>query len=111
MLRPGGRLPSVTVQVYGAVPPAARSCAAYATGTCPPGSPELVMTGVGEAVTLIEYCRVTPANSASVTPTVNVAPPAAVGVPLSRPSGESSSPTGSSPLYRYHCSGATRLLA
>jgi hypothetical protein len=103
--RPGGRLLAASsVHETGAVPPDAPSCAEYATPTDASTS-DVVPTRSGDAEEpapeiVIDTVRSSEAGGTaeSATVTTNDEVPAAVGVPVTEPDGESPSPLGSVPL-------------
>src|SRR5581483_3646685 len=99
-LRPGGKAPPVTLQLYGGWPPLADSVCPYCTPEIPSGS-ETVPTDNGEvaALTAIEQFWVAEPEPLSDTRTVKADVPAAVGVPEICPRCPSSaSPVGSWPV-------------
>jgi hypothetical protein len=81
-LSPAGRVPALTLQVYGVVPPLACSPVEYAVPAVPPGRDVVVTVGgCGAAATAMLKALVPVLFAASVTWTVNEAVPAVVGVP------------------------------
>ena len=83
-LNPAGSDPVETDHVYGGDPPVASSACEYATPTMPAGNDEVWITsGVGSTVSDRAFEAV--AVVMSVACTVNVAVPAADGVPLITP--------------------------
>jgi hypothetical protein len=81
-LNPVGRVPAITLQLYGVVPPLACSAAEYAVPTVPPDNDVVVTAGgCAAAVTAILSAFVPVLFAASVTCTVNDTVPAVVGVP------------------------------
>lgn len=100
-VRPAGREPEATEQVYGAVPPTMVMLAAYGTWTVPLGRVEVEMVSdpPDEAALIFSVRgRVAVALVESVTCAVKVEVPAAVGVPEMTPAVEMLRPAGSVPL-------------
>jgi hypothetical protein len=87
-LKPAGRDPLAIDHVYGGVPPVALSVCEYATPTVPGPNDEVVMTRGGTigagSIVMDRDLEAVPVLL-SVTCTVNVAVPAAAGVPLITP--------------------------
>ena len=82
-LRPAGRLPLVTDQLYGVTPPVAASVWLYDVPAVPPGSEVVLMESAPEIV--IVRLFVAMALLLSATCTVKVLLPAVVGVPVMAP--------------------------
>src|SRR5271163_1670586 len=79
---PAGRLPAVTLQVYGGAPPLAASWATYAVPTYPLGSEVVVTVNVPTPITRVSGAvAVWGVEAESIAWTVNMLVPAAVGVP------------------------------
>ena len=99
-VKPVGRLPVDTVQLYGVVPPVACKVAEYDAPTVPPANVEVEMERVGvAAATAMLRDAVAVLLLASVTLTVNEDAPDAVGVPEMAPEETFKlSPPGSEPL-------------
>lgn len=87
--RPAGRLPTLMVNVSGANPPVAETVWLYAVPTVPPGNEVVVMLGAPAGFTFMvseaDVAESGPALLESVTLTVKVDVPAAVGVPVIAP--------------------------
>ena len=94
---PAGSDPVLTDQEYGVVPPVAASVTEYGIVTCPLGSGLLVVICSGAGEILICIAAVEVCAAASVTLTVKLAGPDAVGVPDSTPALESVNPLGTAP--------------
>ena len=95
-LSPAGSEPLATDQVYGGVPPVAFSGCEYATPTVPGGNDEVLMLNAGALITSDRAVLADP-EALSVTLTVTLDDPAAVGVPEIVPP-ERVSPAGSDPV-------------
>jgi hypothetical protein len=97
--RPLGRVPEVTAQLYGPVPPLTPMVELYGTLTVPLGSAPVVRDRA-EAVMVSETVPVTVSAGLELSKTLTpkVAAPAAVGVPLTRQLAPKVMPTGSDPL-------------
>jgi hypothetical protein len=95
-LSPAGSDPLATAQVYGGVPPVAFSVCEYPTPTVPAGNEEVLMLNTG-ALIVNDNPAVADTDVLSVTFTVKLADPAAVGVPEIVPAAKLS-PTGSDPV-------------
>ena len=80
---PAGGVPLLTDQVYGEVPPVTVSVSVYAALTSPDGGAAKLSTG--PPTTVIEVALVALWPLASVTLTVKLEVPSAVGVPASTP--------------------------
>jgi hypothetical protein len=107
---PAGKLPVVTLHVYGGVPPLPLSIAEYAAPAMPSGKLVVVTESVAGAI-VIDNCFVAVCDAPSVTRTVNVAFPAAVGVPVMTPFPFSDNPAGKLPDIRLHVYGGVPPLA
>jgi hypothetical protein len=99
-LKPAGSDPLATDQVYGGVPPVALRACEYITPTVPAGNEDVVTFNAG-ALMRIDRPALADAVRLSVTLTVKLDGPAAVGVPeIVLP--ERLSPAGSDPLATDH---------
>ena len=99
--RPAGRVPELTVQLYGVVPPLACSVAEYAVPVVPPGSDVVVINGdcATAATSILRFAVAVAAGELeSFTCTVKAEVPACVGVPEIRPEPAMVSPTGKLPF-------------
>jgi hypothetical protein len=98
-VNPGGSEPLAIDHAYGLVPPVAASVREYWLPTLPFGSDVVVMLRVWAAAIVMLNCLVAICAALSVTRTVKVNIPAAVGVPEIAPVDEfSESPLGREPL-------------
>ena len=79
-VRPAGRVPLASDQVYGAVPPDAASDCEYAVPTTPFGNDDVETVSVAGLIAIVSDA-VAVLEALSVTRTVKVLDPAAVGVP------------------------------
>jgi hypothetical protein len=95
-LSAAGRDPVATAQVYGGVPPVAFSVCEYPTPTVPDGNEEVLMPNAG-ALMIRDRAVLAEPEALSVTLTVKLDDPAAVGVPEIVPP-ERLSPAGSDPV-------------
>ena len=102
-LNPAGSDPLTTDHVYGGVPPVAFNGCEYATPTVPAGNEEVVML-TAEALITIDSAALAEPVALSVTLTVKLDEPAAVGVPDIVPP-ERLNPAGSDPLATDHVYG------
>jgi hypothetical protein len=107
---PDGRDPCARLQEYGGDPPAAVSAAEYAAPAAPSGRPVVVMVSAAGA-TVIDSDLVAFCDALSLTRTVNVELPAAVGVPLMAPLELSVKPGGRFPDVMLHVYGFAPPLA
>jgi hypothetical protein len=96
-----GSDPADTDHEYGGDPPDAPSVCEYATPTVPAGNDEVVMVSAG-GLTVIDNAAVAEPPALSVTLTVKVDDPAALGVPESAPAAERLTPAGSDPADTDH---------
>src|SRR5580658_751355 len=98
-VRPCGSAPEAIDQVYGETPPVAVRVCEYGTLSWPFGSELVEMTtAVVCAVTVMPNWALAVSPAASVTVTVKVLAPVAVGVPLMEPEPVfNASPTGKAP--------------
>lgn len=95
-LNPAGSEPLARDHVYGGVPPVALTGCAYPAPVVPNGSEEVVMVNAGELMTMVS-AAVAEAVAPSVSLTVKLEGPGAVGVPeIVLP--ESIKPAGSDPV-------------
>lgn len=99
-LSPAGSDPVATDQVYGGDPPVALSACEYPTPTMPTGNEDVVIVNAGELITN-DNGAVADTDALSVTLTVKLDDPAAVGVPDIVPA-ERFNPAGSDPLATVH---------
>ena len=105
---PAGSAPAVTLHVYGGVPPVAAIVCEYAVDTVPAGSglPLLIVRVGGLIVSVYALDAVCGGAAASCTPTVKLAVPAVVGVPVMAPVELFSvSPAGNDPAVIAHVYG------
>ena len=102
-LNPAGSDPLATDHVYGGDPPVAFSGCEYATPTVPAGNEEVVIVKAG-ALIVNDKAAVADPVALSVTLTVKLDDPAAVGVPDIVPP-ERLNPAGSDPLATDHVYG------
>jgi hypothetical protein len=93
---PAGSDPLATDQVYGGAPPLAASACEYAVPTVPTGSDDVVIPKPGGLI-VNDSAAVAVAEGLSVTFTVKLAVPAAVGVPEIVPPALRFRPAGSDP--------------
>ena len=100
---PAGKVPLASAHVYGGVPPDAPSACEYALPTTPFGNPDVV-TVRDAGLMVSDSDAVAVFDALSVTRTVNVLAPAAVGVPEIVPP-VSVSPAGNVPLAIAHVYG------
>jgi hypothetical protein len=84
-VKPAGRLPPVTAQLYGGTPPVASSIWLYAVPSDPPGNVVVAIVNAGAAVTVIVIALLAELPASSVTSKVINALPAPVGVPVIAP--------------------------
>src|SRR5271165_6242107 len=85
-VNPAGKLPTDIAQLYGVVPPVAANVCKYPAPTCPFANDAVVIVSVGDAIVFNSAAVFdTAGTSASVTFTVKLVLPAAVGVPLIAP--------------------------
>ena len=106
---PGGSAPDITVHVNGPVPPATPRVCEYAVPTVPVGSAVVVICSAG-AFTVIANDALADTDALSVTFTVKLLVPAALGVPvIDEPF--RLNPGGSDPLAIDHVYGAVPPLA
>jgi hypothetical protein len=103
-VNPAGNVPLASDHVYGGVPPEAAKLWVYAAPTVPGASVDVV-TLTGVPATVIESAAVALFKVRSVTRTVKLLVPAAVGVPEIVPVRPRLSPAGSVPLARVHTYG------
>jgi len=97
-VRPEGRVPSVTVQLYGGVPPLAANVWEYCTPVVPSGSCEPVLMLSAGALIVRLKSLVVAAAALSLTFTVKLYVPPVAGVPVSVPVlGSSNRPAGKVP--------------
>jgi len=96
-LKPTGRAPPCNTQAYGATPFVAAMAWLYAAPTPPAGSGEVVVMLGGPAMVSVKFL-VTPPPKASVSPTVKVVVPTAVGIPDNTPAPDRVNPAGKGPL-------------
>ena len=97
-VRPAGKLPELSDQLYGVVPPLAASEDEYAVFVTPPGNEEVAMCTGAAVIAILRFAvALCAAELASLTATVNDDVPAVVGVPLICPALLSVSPAGSEP--------------
>jgi hypothetical protein len=82
-VRPAGREPEFTDQVYGVVPPVAVRVTEYGTPTVPAGGAEKFVVTPVPMVSVVASVAICP--RASVTLAVKLNVPVAVGVPVSTP--------------------------
>src|SRR5512141_1156412 len=82
---PAGRLPAVTLHVYGGVPPVTERVSEYGSVRAPAGRADVVMTGEPGGLIRMESCLLPVWVLLSVTVNVGVEVPVAVGVPESAP--------------------------
>jgi hypothetical protein len=95
---PGGRIPDVTENPTGVMPPVVEMSAEYGVPAVPPGR-VVVVTASGFAACIVNDCvAVCDGTEESVTVTANGNDPTAVAVPLKAPLGASVMPDGSEPL-------------
>ena len=109
-VRPAGKAPELTLQLYGVVPPLAASVVEYAVPTCSDGTEAVVTcTGVTAAATVMpsDIVVVCGVEEESLTCTVKIVVPACVGVPLIWPvDAVRLSPAGNDPELIDHEYGA-----
>jgi hypothetical protein len=109
-VRPPGKAPELTLQLYGVVPPVAARVVEYATPACPEGTELVVIcTGLTAAaiVILSDFAAVFAGDEESLTCTLNDDIPACVGVPLICPvAAVRFSPAGKDPELIDHVYGA-----
>ena len=108
-VRPPGKVPEMSVQVYGEAPPAAVSVCEYDAPTWPFASDAVVIISDAEEIVSVRLAFIVCAGELeSVTLNVNaVALTAAVGVPLIKPVNEfSARPPGNVPETRVQVYGA-----
>jgi len=111
-VKPGGRAPADTLQLYGDVPPVADAEELYAVPTVPFGS-EVVVIEIGAVPVAIETvyaCEPAPPPESN-TCSVNVNEPAVVGVPEIPPRVLNIKPGGSTPPVKFQPYGASPPLA
>ena len=101
-LSPVGRLPELMDHVNGDVPPDSVSVCEYETVRSPPSSDAVVIDSAALIVT--DMVLVGAAPAASVTLTVKLNVPAAVGVPLKTPAELKLKPPGTDPELTDHVS-------
>lgn len=95
---PAGSEPDARVQVYGAVPPVALRFTEYATPTNAGVNGDVFVIVSGPAITSVMALVTTCGGLlSSLTPTVKLNVPEAVGVPLRFPPPDSDSPEGNAP--------------
>ena len=96
-VNPPGKVPALTVQLYGSVPPEAVSVCEYETPTVPVGNGELVV--IANAAGLIVNAKLLVADlpALSASRTLKLKLPAFVGVPLKTPVLLKPSPPGNVP--------------
>jgi hypothetical protein len=105
-VRPAGKAPDVTAQVYGGVPQQADRACEYGVPVMPGGSEDVVMaSGVGKIVRANCCWAVVAHTPDHVTATTKPNVPTAVGVPPIAPPLESVRPPGSDPDARSHVYG------
>jgi hypothetical protein len=102
-VNPAGSDPLATDQVYGGVPPDAFSVCEYPTPTVPAGNDEVLMFNAGALIVSDSPALADP-EALSVTLTVKLDDPAAVGVPEIVPPARFS-PAGSDPVTTDHVYG------
>ena len=102
---PAGKVPAVTDQLYGAMPPLGASVVEKGVLTMAFGR-FCVPTLRVVAFTVSENCWLTLCAEASVTFTVKLDVPMAVGVPLRTPAEESAMPAGRVPAETENVKGA-----
>ena len=100
-LSPAGKEPVATDHEYGGDPPDAPSVCAYAAPTIPAGSDDVVTDKAGGLIVNASGA-VLDTEALSVTLTVKLADPAAVGVPDTVPAAERVRPAGSDPPDNDH---------
>jgi hypothetical protein len=100
-LSPAGNDPPDTDHEYGGDPPDAASVCEYATPTVPAGSDDVVMPSAGGLI-VSDNAAVFDVVALSVTLTVKLADPAAVGVPDIAPPVDRLNPAGSDPADSDH---------
>jgi hypothetical protein len=100
-LKPGGKLPSDTVQVTGNTAPDTARPAEYGEPVVPFGKTAVVITGVEVTMTICNRCE-SLAPALSCTSAVNVDVPSLTGLPLMVPPLSSVSPAGSAPRVTDH---------
>jgi hypothetical protein len=98
---PAGSDPLTIDQEYGGEPPDAASACEYPIRTVPTGSDDVVITSAGGLI-VSDNAVVAEAEALSVTLTVTLADPAAVGLPEIVPPGDKLSPSGSDPFASDH---------
>lgn len=84
-VKPPGRLPPVTAQMYGGTPPVASSVWLYAVPNDPPAKVVVAIVNAGAAVTVMVIAWLAELLASSVTSKVTLALPAPVGVPVIAP--------------------------
>ena len=105
-VRPAGRFPWLMANVYGGVPPLAeRACEGYSLPTTPEGSGDLVVNCRAAGRTFKVAWAETVAPTLSLTWTVKVDEPTAVGIPLMIPVAVSDIPLGKAPPESCHWYG------
>ena len=97
MVRPGGRSPMSSSQVLSPVPPLACRACEYRVPTVPDSSGDVLVIASVAAPTDNENTLVAVAPVLSVTLTVKVSDPVALGVPVSTPAVDNVSPAGGEP--------------
>ena len=96
MVKPAGKVPPTTKQVYGAVPPVTPMGALYGTFTVPFGKVEIVSINAAEVIVILnDPLPVVPILSLAWT--VNTYTPTVVGVPATMPPGDMVKPAGNAP--------------
>ena len=102
-VNPAGSAPVGRDHVYGDIPPEAVNVCEYWTPITPDASETVVIVNDGAMV--IESCLVSDCEELSVTRTVKVDVPAAVGSPLIVPPGARDNPAGREPALIDHVYG------
>jgi hypothetical protein len=103
-LKPAGKVPADTVHVYGMVPPLAFRACEY-TLPAVAGGKDDVVTANGGGATVIDKAEVSVLDPPSVTFTVKLEVPNAVGVPDIVPPAERVSPAGKVPAETVQLNG------
>jgi hypothetical protein len=109
-LKPAGRVPDCSAQLYGVTPPVAAKVWLYATPIWPAGRLVVVMTRSGTPAWIVidrAFVAVSAGAWLSVTRTVKFDVPAVVGVPLMTPPELKLKPAGRLPVCRFQLYGVT----
>jgi hypothetical protein len=109
-VKPAGSAPPAMDHVYPDVPPEAARVCEYATPIEPPGKGEAVVMESVVGLIVIERAFVVDCDPASLTRTVKLTVPAAVGVPLITPP-DKANPAGNGPVASVHVYGNVPPLA